>query len=401
MTGDSSSSSGLGDINAPSVDDVTDTALNAIDTQLPDISQTGFSQAFTDVANYYGKLGIKVAKGEFAQITDIVKQGVDEAKKALAVAQATAQGAAIGACAGWIGSAVGATVAGIYSTFDKFGPEIQHFFNPPSIDESQYDQMRKRAIMIGALPVPGKAPDNEDGCIFPDGTTSGGLWPRHPPPGQQSIRGDDPWPGGVPPVYEDPIAAAADATARAATLQHLGSYIQGLQTKVDPLIAAAKINLAKKGTTTAQRNKALDQIAAAFKAVWLATSPGTPDVAGFRADMDKMIPHPPPITPADLVQLLKGANLKTMISTKPPNLKIIKTPIAIQTIHANATDAAHAVVAAANAGDPQAQQGIKAVVDGANAGDPTAQHVLSILTVADAQQQINRMIAKWVFGVGA
>lgn len=369
----------------------------------------GVSPEFASAISWFAGKGIDLGTvGDKA--LDIIKDGVDDAEKAEKIGEAVAMGTAIGACIPLlgeigVGEALGAVVAGIYSTFDQFGPEIMAFINPPAFKESDYDNMRRAAIKAGAVPNPGHAPDNEDGCIFPDGTTSGGNYPRHPPPGQKSIRGDVPYDVTPLPPQEDPAYVAADATARAAKLGNLGTYIKGLKA-IDVAVAAANAQMGKVGSTAAQRKRLIDAQAEAFRQLWLATDTtgNPPDVAGFRNGpygLESRVKQPHVVTQAELLASLKSIkNLPKMTMTTPAKMSVM-TPAAAQSmvkLLANATTAAHAVVTAAKSGDQGAIDGINATAAAAAGGDPGAIHTMAIITMADAEQWINQMIDRFVFG---
>lgn len=407
-------------------DDPTGGALN-VDLDGATVSFNGdegdVSQDFKDVVQHYIGQGAAaiLAAGE-----EIEEYG----KKLVAVAEDAGTGAAMGGAIGTafpiignvIGGAVGSFVGGVYGAFDQFGGDIQKILhntlNPDDFSTGDYDRMRKRGILAGGLPNPGYPPDNEKGIIFPDGKTSGGDWPRWPGPGVQSMRGDTPYPVAIPqgmipgpdgnpmPAFVlkgDPVVVAAADATRDVQLAGLRDYLAGLK-KIDALIATARAQCSKKGTTTAQRNGYLDKITKAWTALSAATRTDgqAPDSKGFRSDLDKMLPHPPPLTVADVAASMKGLKIAklSMLAPTKAQLVTLKTPMAIQTVHANATDAAHALVSAASAGDPQAQQAIQGVIASAANGDASAQHVLSVISYADAKQTIDRLIAKWVFGIG-
>jgi hypothetical protein len=156
----------------------------------PDVGPIGDISAAFSVAASYKDVAQKYAN----MAGGLAKDLIDDANKAIAVYEAVGEGAAIGGMVGPWGAAAGAVIAGIYSTFDNFGGDIEKAmhdtFNPDDFTPGQYDEMKRNCVRSGGIPNWGHAPDNEDGCIYPDGTTSGGDYARHPPPGQQSIRGD-------------------------------------------------------------------------------------------------------------------------------------------------------------------------------------------------------------------
>lgn len=314
---------------------------------MADLTVAQIDPHYIAVVQKYGGDGVAMLAGDAAQAADYLA-------KAERVFEDAAAGGALGAGIGAaipilgelgitevIGGYAGTYIAGVLGAFDEFGGDItkviHNVFNPDDFTPGDYDRQRKRCIASGGLPNPGWPPDNECGCIYPSGGTSGGEWPRDPGPGK-AVRGDNPYPAAMPP------GMCPDANGNPAPC-----------TKLIPTFGtfnSSKIARPKPPLTMAQKAAAL----------------GT-------------IKHLPVIT-------------------LPPSFAG-KTPIAklqILTSLADAMNAGHALMTAAKSGDADAHAAIADTASKAAAGDPTAQHALAILTVADAEQFINAMIDQWVYG---
>jgi hypothetical protein len=227
-----------------------------------------------------------------ASLEDAVRRGVQTADKLLAVGEDFATGAALGAGIGSvvpilgtaIGGVVGSWIGGVYGAFDNFGGDIEKIahdvFNPEDFTPGDYDRMRLRCIESGGLPVHGKAPDNEDGCVYPDGKTSGGDWPRHPAPGVQRVRGDSPWsvqhmPDGMIP---DPNGNPMPRFVLKGPAPAKPNYLSMGTRKIDPkAVNAMMLAGMKAGTIAAPKPAPMPTIA-----------PKKPSLASFKTPMKIM-----------------------------------------------------------------------------------------------------------------
>jgi len=269
-------------------------------------------------------------------------QVVATADKAMAVARDAAIGAGIGAAIPvlgelGIGEVGGALIAGIYSAFDNFGDDISAFFNPPDFNEGDYDRMKKNCLRSGGIPNWGHAPDNEDGCIYPDGTTSGGDYPHHPPPGVHSIRGDS--------FYDY-------------------DSVQGLCMGPNGQYVALPM-----GYTCA---------------------PGigpVPPPAALRG--------PPPVIPISNARTLRiTPTSKPIIPIANARRMLLKTPGTTPEAKAMVT------VAAAMTGDPQATVDMRSTVDAARAGDALAITNARLMTHAQRLIMISTYVSHYLGGQG-
>lgn len=361
-----------------------------------DAQAAGMSPKFLGVLQQYAAKGTDLATlGQEA--IDVVRDGVTDAEKAEKIALACTEGAAIGACIPLlgeigVGEILGAVCAGIYSTFDNFGPEIKALINPPDFKESDYDRMRRAGLKAGAIPNPGHAPDNDDGCIFPDGTTSGGEYPRHPPPGVQSIRGDAPYTSETTPP--DAADVLADQTARQAQLGKLGSFFNGLKA-IDFYRTGINAKLAKKGATEKQRTKYINHIVDMYAKLYAATAPDPTvpvDLVEWRASQEKTVRHPPVVTAADF--RADVASFRTMHFGK-----IAAPPL----VAAKTLPMVHLTVLAAKNGDPVAQQIVATTA--ATASKPSAPaatvQTANALSFAVKLQKRATYVQYWLYGDGA
>lgn len=361
-----------------------------------DAQAAGMSPTFLGAIQTYAAKGFDLSKlGN--QALDIIKDGVTDAEKAEKIALAASEGAAIGACIPLlgeigVGEILGAVCAGLYSTFDNFGPEIMALINPPAFKESDYDGMRRAGIKAGAIPNPGHAPDNADGCIFPDGTTSGGNYPRHPPPGVQSIRGDTPYTADTAPP--DGGDVLADQIARQAQLNRLGGFYNGLKV-IDFARTGYNAKLKIKGSTEAERTRDINHLVDMYAKLYAASAPDPTvpvNLVDTRANEEKFVVHPPLLTTADVVASLKGVKLKIIAPLKTPPLVNLKTLPMV-----------HLTVLAAKNGDPAAQQVVGATVDAADksSAPPATVQTANALDFAAKLQKRATYVQYWLYGDGA
>lgn len=228
------------------------------------------------------------------------------------VGQDTAEGALVGGAIGTaipipgigtgLGATVGSYVGGAYGIVDNFGGDISDaassighavggiFGGGPEYSEDDYTRMKNACRASGGEPNPGIPPDQPTGCIYPDGTTSGGYDPHHPlqfsgascsGPLGISIAlpvGFVCGPGGfpVPAAFAPPPPPRFDATKTAAALRSgaLGRAADQIAARVAADKAAAARAAA---TSSAIRSgglaRALDQIRATGKPAAPAPAP--------------------------------------------------------------------------------------------------------------------------------
>jgi len=369
--------------------------------------------AFKDVVQHY------IGKGA-ESILQAGEDIEDYGKKLVAVGEDVGTGASVGAAIGTVfpiignvvGGVVGSYIGGVYGAFDQFGGDIHKILhntlNPDDFSAGDYDRMRKRGILSGGLPNPGHAPDNEDGIIYPDGKTSGGDWPRHPGPGVQSVRGDTPYPVDIPPgmipgpdgypipafkMTGDPVVTQMNDTVRDLQLGKLADYIAGLKS-IDGLVATANAQLAKPGSTAAQRKRYIDKIVATFNTLSLATRTDgqQPDLVGWRADVEKRVVQPTPVQFAGTFRV----PTKNMSATLAAVESKLQTNRALTL--AKLMKGTHTLVAI-KLGDATSAVAAKAAVDGARAGNPQSSAQANVLALAAKLQTRQRFVDKWVHGI--
>lgn len=329
---------------------------------------SGVATQYLDVLKKYAGMGGKLG-------ADIV----ETASKALSVVTDVSTGAAMGATFGPIGAGAGAVIAGIYSTFDNFGGDIMAVFNPPDFNEGDYDRMKKNCMRSGGIPNFGHAPDNEDGCIYPDGTMSGGDYPRHPPPGVKMIRGDSFY------DYDAVANLCLDKNGKYVPLPPGWGCAQGLgpvpPPPPPPVGPALLAPVNKSGYDGAAHAASAEKRVAMLHAL----PPGGTLAVGAQ------IPFLP--------QWAQDALAKEGIYApgKAPKPIVIVSPKAMLTnLLPPATKQAVVTVAAAMTGDPKASVAMATTVDAARSGDAQAISAARLLTHAQRLIMIQSFVSHYL-----
>lgn len=305
-------------------------------------------------------------------VADVIRRVSVTVKKAEGVIHDAETGAEYGSVVPVIGTVAGTIGGAVYGVYTEFGDDIKSALSGgPRWSEDDYNRMRKACRDQGGVNVAGKAPNNLDSCMFPDGTLS----------------------GGDSPVW-DPDAKAfydADQRARKDNLAQISNYIEGLK-KIDGMFAQADADVRKQAKTN---------VAAAFKARagWLR---GIGNAFGTIYNATKL----DSTAPADVAQFLKDNSSRIFTPPlgtfkKPPKPMHPVNVVALAT--KSKLPAVHMTLIAAKNGDPAAKAVVAATATAADQpGAPKATvQAANAMTLALKMQKRSAYVTYWLYGDGA